>query len=364
MTSAQTQLTDLKSRLTDAINAANDLTVLNDLRVSALGKKGDVTALLREIPNLPPEERKDFGQSVNALKTELSDLLETRLKTLKDAALETRLATEKFDMSLPARAAKKGSFHPITQTIYEVLEIMAEMGFHAVTGPELEDEDHNFTRLNFGPNHPARQMHDTFYIDEGEHGDPENRKLLRTHTSTVQVRTMMSQKPPIRVVVPGPTFRSDYDQTHTPMFNQIECLAIDKHLTMGHLKHTLQTFLARFFGVEGELPIRLRPNYFPFTEPSAEVDVRCAFADGQVKIGEGNKWMEILGCGMVHPNVIRNCDLDPAEWQGYAFGVGVERLAMLKYGAPDLRDFFNSDLRWLRHYGFSLLDLPRHSLAA
>ncbi|MDD9900943.1 MAG: phenylalanine--tRNA ligase subunit alpha [Alphaproteobacteria bacterium] len=345
----------LKQDITAAVQAANDIAALEDVRVSALGKKGKVTEMMKTLGKLSPDERKEMGQALNVLKNEISAEIDARASMLKNAALNERLEQERTDVTLSIRPAQKGSIHPISQTITEISDIFADMGFVLTEGPEIEDDFHNFTALNFPPGHPARDMHDTFYLpdDDRQTGD-DAKRLLRTHTSTVQVHVMQNQKPPIRVLVPGRVFRSDYDMTHTPMFHQIEGLLIDKSTHMGHLKGCLTEFCRRFFETEG-LSVRFRPSFFPFTEPSAEMDIQCDRSGGELKIGTGTDWLEILGCGMVHPNVLKNCGIDPEEYQGFAFGLGVERVAMLKYGIPDLRTFFESDVRWLRHYGFGIV---------
>jgi phenylalanyl-tRNA synthetase alpha chain len=346
------------------IDGATDLTSLEQARVQITGKNGSLTGMLKQLGQLEPEARKEMGQHVNALRDELNGLLTARQSELQKAALAEKLATETIDVSLPHRPEQNGSLHPTMQVRDEMLAIFAEMGFTVATGPEIEDDFHNFTALNFPPNHPARAMHDTFYLhDLDDQGKP---KLLRTQTSTVQIRTMMEQEPPLRLVIPGRTFRSDYDMTHTPMFHQIEGLVIDRSTHMGHLKSCIMEFIRTIFDID-DLPVRFRPSYFPFTEPSAEVDIGYTRENGRIILGgtkgQEQKWMEILGCGMVHPNVIRNCGLDPNIYQGFAFGMGIERVAMLKYGMPDLRDFFNGDLRWLRHYGFNVLDYPNRALS-
>lgn len=348
----------LKSELETKIGAANDLDALEAIRVEALGKKGAIPALMQGLSGLSPEERKSFGAEVNALKDSVTRLLEDRFTALKAAALDARLAAETQDMTLPAPPAPAGKIHPITQTIEEMVAIFADMGFTVAEGPDIEDDFHNFTALNFPPGHPARAMHDTFYLPDapGQAG-LDAKRLLRTHTSTVQIRTMTTQKPPIRIIIPGRTYRSDYDMTHTPMFHQMEGLVIDRATHMGHLKGCLIDFCQAFFGVD-DLPVRLRPSFFPFTEPSAEVDIGCDRTGGELKIGAGKSWLEVLGCGMVHPNVLRHCGIDPDEYQGFAFGLGIERFVMLKYGIPDLRTFFEGDTRWLDHYGFDALDRP------
>ena len=343
----------LRDELMAAVGAADTLEALEALRVSALGKKGRITDLMKGLGGLEPEQRKATGQALNALKDEVQGAIEAKKSSMADAELDRRLMTEKIDVTLPVRPEPEGFVHPISQTIEEIVGIFGEMGFTVAEGPDIEDDWHNFTALNIPPDHPARQEHDTFYLP-GEHGE---RKVLRTHTSPVQIRTMSSQKPPIRIVVPGRTYRSDYDATHSPMFHQIEGLVIDKTSHMGHLKGCLIEFCRAFFGVD-DLPVRFRPSYFPFTEPSAEVDIGCTREGGEFRIGRGDSWLEILGSGMVNPNVLANCGIDPTEYQGFAFGMGIERVAMLKYGIPDLRTFFESDLRWLRHYGFRALEVP------
>ena len=348
----------LKHEIVEIVRAANDIKTLEDVRVQALGKKGKVTAMMKTLGFMSPEERKEMGQALNKLKNEIADEIEAKAKKLKEHELNKRLHEEKVDITLSTRPEEKGYIHPITQTIEEMIAIFATMGFTVTEGPEIEDDFHNFTALNFPPEHPARQMHDTFYLPDApnKEGDDVN-LLLRTHTSTTQIHVMQNTKPPIRIIVPGRTFRSDYDMTHTPMFHQLEGLVIDKTSHMGHLKHCLTQFCKMFFEVD-ELPVRFRPSYFPFTEPSAEMDIGCSHSSGKLTIGEGDGWMEILGCGMVHPNVLKNCGIDQDEYQGFAFGMGVERVAMLKYGIPDLRTFFESDIRWLHHYGFGPIEQP------
>lgn len=354
-------LSQLKDQLTELVNTADNLATLEDARVKALGKKGLLTEQMKTLGGLSPDERKEMGQSLNVLKNEISDLIDKQKAKFEEQDLEYRLATETIDVSLPVRPSQKGSIHPITQTIDEIISIFADMGFDIAEGPDIEDDFHNFTALNFPADHPAREMHDTFYLPDvpGKEGD-EAKRLLRTHTSTCQIRAMLAQKPPLRKIVMGRTYRSDYDMTHTPMFHQLEGLVIDKSTHMGHLKGTLTEFCKAYFEVD-ELPVRFRPSFFPFTEPSAEVDIGCSRKDGTLKIGAGDDWLEILGSGMVHPNVLKNCGIDPDEYQGFAFGMGIERLAMLKYGIPDLRTFFESDVRWLSHYGFDALDRPNRS---
>ena len=347
-------LEELQSSLLDRVAKAGDLEALEGLRVQALGKKGEVTQRLKSLGGLAPDERKAAGQNLNRVKEAVTEAIEARRADLEESALEARLAGESIDVTLPSRPAEVGRLHPISQTFEELVAIFGEMGFSVAEGPHIEDDFHNFTALNIPEVHPARQEMDTFYMRAAADG---TRKVLRTHTSPVQIRTMLAEKPPIRIIVPGRTFRADHDATHSPMFHQVEGLVIDKSSHMGHLKGTLTAFCRAFFGVD-DLPLRFRPSYFPFTEPSAEVDIGCSREGGELKIGPGRDWLEILGCGMVHPKVLANCGIDPEEYQGFAFGMGIERIAMLKYGFPDLRIFYESDLRWLKHYGFVPLELP------
>jgi len=346
----------LEAQILAEIAAAADEAALEAVRVAALGKKGSISALLSGLGKMAPEERKEQGAAINALKDEVSEALAARRAVLKEASLEARLKAETVDVTLPARAhgIERGRIHPVTQVTDELAAIFADMGFAIAEGPDIESDDYNFTKLNFPPDHPARDMHDTFFFNPDAEG---RRKVLRTHTSPVQVRTMLTQKPPIRVICPGRTYRCDSDQTHTPMFHQVEGLVIDRSANLGHLKWILEEFCKAFFEVS-EVKMRFRPSYFPFTEPSMEVDIQCARKDGEIRFGEGEDWLEILGCGMVHPNVLRNCGLDPDIYQGFAWGIGIDRIAMLKYGMPDLRAFFEADIRWLTHYGFRPLDLP------
>ncbi|MGH7032703.1 MAG: phenylalanine--tRNA ligase subunit alpha [Stellaceae bacterium] len=339
------------------IAAAPSLDALEQIRVAALGRNGQVTGLLKGLGALPPEERKARGAAVNTLKESLETALGAARQRLERAALDQRLAQERLDVTLPVKAESDGRIHPISETIDELIAIFGEMGFTVAEGPHIEEDFYNFTALNIPPEHPARQEQDTFYLMGAEGTRPEARKVLRTHTSPVQIRTMQAQKPPIRIIVPGRTFRSDHDATHSPMFHQVEGLVVDKRIHMGHLKGCLIEFCRAFFDID-DLPVRFRPSYFPFTEPSAEVDIGCSREGGGLKIGAGADWLEILGSGMVHPKVLANCGLDPAEYQGFAFGMGIERIAMLKYGIPDLRTFYDSDLRWLKHSGFAALDQP------
>jgi phenylalanyl-tRNA synthetase alpha chain len=349
-----TDLAALEAQIVNAIETASDLASLDAVRVSALGKTGSISNLLKGMGALSPDERREQGPLINGLRDRVQAALATRKSDLESAVLDAQLASEHLDLSLPAPPRRRGGVHPTMQVMDEMIAIFAEMGFAVADGPDIEDDFHNFTALNFPPKHPAREMHDTFFFEANEAGE---RMLLRTHTSPVQIRTMVSQKPPIRIIAPGRTYRKDSDQTHTPMFHQVEGLVIDRDIHMGHLKWTLETFVGRFFETS-DVVTRFRPHHFPFTEPSAELDVQCDRTGGELKVGQGQSWLEVLGCGMVHPNVIRNCGLDPDEWQGFAFGMGVDRLAMLKYGVPDLRDMFASDVRWLSHYGFSAFAAP------
>lgn len=353
----------LKNEISREITAANDLKALDDVRVNVLGKKGRVTELMKTLGTMSAEERKTKGQELNVLKDEIAALIKKQESALKKQEMDARLAAEKIDITLSPRPEQKGHIHPISQTIEELTVIFADMGFSVAEGPDIEDDFHNFTALNFPPGHPAREMQDTFFLPDDPDAQGEfAKKLLRTHTSSVQIRHMQDNKPPHKIICFGRTYRSDYDMTHTPMFHQMEGLLIDKATHMGHLKGCLMDFVRRFFEVE-DLQVQFRPSFFPFVEPGAEMDIACSRKGGGLKIG-GNKdgsvdsWMEILGCGMVHPNVLKNCGLDPDEYQGFAFGMGIERMAMLKYGIPDLRTFYESDVRWLRHYGFDPLDRP------
>ena len=361
-----TDLTKHEAELAAAVTAAPDVAALEAVRVGALGKSGSISELLKTLVSMSPAERRERGPAINGLRDRIAAAIADRKAALEAAELDAKLAAERVDLTLPPPPERRGRVHPTMQVLDEMIAIFAEMGFGLAEGPDIEDDFHNFTALNFPPKHPAREMHDTFWLPEDERGE---RKVLRTHTSPVQVRVMQrlneklpawvanGQEPPIRVIVPGRTYRSDSDATHTPMFHQMEGLVIDRAIHMGHLKWTLETFIARYF----ETPLvetRFRPHHFPFTEPSAEMDVRCDRSGGDIKIGQGDDWMEIVGCGMVHPNVLRNCGLDPDTWQGFAFGFGIDRLGALKYGMPDLRDMFASDVRWLEHYGFSAFAAP------
>lgn len=350
------ELESLESEILAAIAAATSEAELEEVRVAALGKKGSVSEQLKTLGKLSPEERREMGPAINGLKARVGEALGARREILQEAALNARLEAERVDVTLPLRMApsETGRIHPVSQVIDELTAIFADMGFSIAEGPDVETDHLNFTALNFPEDHPARDMHDTFFLHPKEDGE---RMLLRTHTSPVQIRTMMSQEPPIRVITPGRTYRCDSDQTHTPMFHQVEGLVIDKGSHIGHLKWVLEEFCKAFFEVD-EIKMRFRPSFFPFTEPSMEVDIGCDRSGNEVKIGEGDDWLEILGCGMVHPNVIRNCGLDPDVYQGFAWGMGIDRIAMLKYGMPDLRAFFDADVRWIDHYGFRPLDLP------
>ena len=348
------ELTALEADLIGRIDGADDLNALEAVRIEALGRKGSITALLKGLGGMDPEARRAAGQAINQVKERTAAAIEQRHAVLKDADLDRRLAEERIDVTLTPRPEGAGRIHPVSQVMDELTAIFADMGFAIAEGPDIEDDFHNFTALNIPPEHPARQMHDTFYFGEKADGE---RMLLRTHTSPVQIRTMQSSPPPHRIIVPGRTYRSDSDMTHTPMFHQVEGLVIDRNAHMGHLKGVLEEFCKAFFEVD-DVKMRFRPSHFPFTEPSAEMDIGCSYEGGELKIGEGNDWLEILGCGMVHPRVLRYCGLDPEEWQGFAWGMGIDRIAMLKYGIPDLRAFFDSDLRWLKHYGFVPIDVP------
>ena len=346
----------LKAEALSAIDAAASLDAVEAVRIDLLGKQGSISALLKTLGQMSPEERQVQGPAINGLREAVTGAIALKKSALEAAVLDARLATERLDMTLPAPDAPQGSVHPVSQVMDELAEIFADMGFAVAEGPEIEDDWHNFTALNIPETHPARAMHDTFYFPDDKAVDGK-KMLLRTHTSPVQIRTMLNQKPPIRIIAPGRVYRSDSDATHTPMFHQIEGLVIDKGIHLGHLKWTLETFLKAFFERD-DVVLRLRPSYFPFTEPSAEVDVGYTVVNGKRVIGGSDGWMEVLGSGMVHPRVIEACGLDPNEYQGFAFGTGVDRLAMLKYGMDDLRAFFDGDLRWLKHYGFAALDVP------
>jgi phenylalanyl-tRNA synthetase alpha chain len=344
----------LEKDILEQVRTAADEAQLEAVRVAALGKKGSISERMKGLGTMSPEERKDAGAALNLIKDRVAEAIASRKSGLQTAALEARLASERIDVTLPVRPERQGTIHPVSQVWEEVVQIWGDLGFSVAEGPHIEDDFHNFTALNMPPEHPARQEHDTFYFNERADG---SRMVLRTHTSPVQIRTMLTSKPPIRIIAPGRTFRCDSDMTHTPMFHQIEGLVIDETTHMGHLKWALAEFCKAFFEVD-DVKMRFRASHFPFTEPSMEVDINCSWEGGQVKIGVGNSWLEILGSGMVHPNVIRHGGLDPDKYQGWAFGMGLDRIAMLKYGIPDLRAFFEADLRWLRHYGFRALQMP------
>ena len=347
---------DLRDKYIQLISDAGDEAALEALRVQAVGKKGEISLKMRELGKMTAEERQVMGPKLNALKDEINSALAARKASLADAALEERLKGEWLDVTLPARPRRAGMIHPISQVREEISAIFAEMGFAVAEGPQIDNDWYNFDALNIPGHHPARAEMDTFYMHRDE-GDDRPPHVLRTHTSPVQIRSMEKQGAPIRIIAPGRVYRADYDQTHTPMFHQIEGLAIDRDISMANLKWCLEEFAAAFFEVD-EVEVRFRASHFPFTEPSAEIDFRCSWVGGQLRLGEGDDWLEAGGCGMVHPKVLQNSGVDPEEWQGFAFGLGIDRLAMLKYGIPDLRAFFDSDLRWLRHYGFSALEQP------
>ena len=336
-------LTKLKERL--------NLSEINQIKSELFGKNGLISTQFKKIGTLAENERKKFASDLNVVKDELQDLINFKINEVENAEINKKLDKEKIDITLPARSFVRGKIHPVSQTIDEISSIFSEIGFSVEEGPDVENEYNNFTALNTPDNHPARDMHDTFYLDE------KKQKLLRTHTSPVQIRTMLKDKPPFKIIAPGRTYRSDSDQTHAPMFHQVEGLHIDKDINMGHLKGCLNYFVKQFFEVD-KIKMRFRPSHFPFTEPSAEVDIGYEMKDGKIIVGEGNQWLEILGCGMVHPNVLKNVKVDPTKFQGYAFGIGIDRLAMLKYGINDLRAFFDCDYRWLNHFGFDPLDVP------
>ena len=345
---------DLGRQILDAVSGAADEAALEAVRVSALGKKGSVSELLKSLGGMSADQRRENGPLFNGLRDRVTAAIAARKAALGDAALNVRLAQERVDVTLPARPEPQGTIHPVSQVLDEITAIFADLGFAIAEGPDVEYDDYNFTKLNIPPDHPARQMHDTFYIAPQADG---SRHVLRTHTSPVQVRTMLAQKPPIRIIAPGRTYRHDSDATHTPIFHQIEALVIDEDTNLGHLKWVVEQFCSAFFEVP-KIELRARPSFFPFTEPSVEWDMRCDRSGGQIKFGIGNDWLELGGSGMVHPRVLEMCGIDSERYQGFAFGFGLDRMAMLKYGAPDLRPFFESDIRWLRHFGFAALDLP------
>ncbi len=347
---------DLRDKYIGLIAAAGDESALEDLRVQAVGKKGEISLKMRELGKMSPEERQTAGPALNALKDEINSALSAKKAALEDTALDERLRGEWLDVTLPGRGRRQGTIHPISQVTEEVTAIFADMGFSVAEGPQIDTDWYNFDALNIPGHHPARAEMDTFYMHRAD-GDDRPPHVLRTHTSPVQIRSMEKTGAPIRIIAPGRVYRADYDQTHTPMFHQVEGLAIDKDISMANLKWVLEEFVKAYFEVD-DVELRFRASHFPFTEPSAEVDIRCSWEGGTLKVGEGDDWLEILGSGMVHPKVLQSAGVDPNEWQGFAFGMGIDRIAMLKYGIPDLRAFFDSDLRWLRHYGFAALDVP------
>jgi len=348
---------DLEAKIIAEVNAASDLKTLDEVRVSVLGKKGSITAEMKTLGQMDAESRIEKAKELNALKDVVEVALEARKTVLENEALNDKLKTETVDVTLPVRPETQGRIHPISKIFEEVFAIFGELGFEVAEGPDIEDQFHNFNALNMPLDHPARQMQDTFYIkhDKDQAFRMDDAYVIRTQTSGIQIRTMEKKAPPIRIIAPGRTYRSDMDATHTPMFHQLEGLVIDKTTTLAHLKSCLYDFVKAYFEID-DLPVRYRPSYFPFTEPSAEMDIGCLKTATELKVGAGNDWLEILGCGMVHPNVLRAGGIDPDEYQGFAFGMGIDRIAMLKYGIPDLRTFFESDVRWLKHYGFVPLD--------
>lgn len=349
------ELIDIKTKILDSVQNAQDLKALDDARVAAMGKKGVIPDMMKNLAALSVEEKKEIGKTLNILKTEIETAIENKKTLLEKQELDAKLKNESIDVSLPCRPETLGKIHPVSKIYEEVVAIFGQMGFEVAEGPDIEDQFHNFNALNMPANHPARQMQDTFYIKNPNSDDADDNYVVRTHTSGMQIRTMESKKPSIRIIAPGRTYRSDWDATHTPMFHQVEGLVIDDHTTMANLKGCLYDFIKAFFELD-EIPVRYRPSFFPFTEPSAEMDIGCLKTKDELKIGAGTDWLEILGCGMVHPNVLRAGGIDPDKYQGFAFGLGIDRLAMLKYGIPDLRTFFESDLRWMKHYGFNPLD--------
>ena len=346
---------DLRAKYLSQVSAASGAESLESVRLAALGKKGEISLKMRELGKMTPEERMIAGPALNGLKDEIDTALKARKLGMENAALDERLKSEWLDVTLPGRPRPRGTIHPVSQVSEECSAIFADMGFRVAEGPQIETDWYNFDALNLAPEHPARQEHDTFFMHRAE-GDDRPPHVLRTHTSPVQIRAMQEQGAPIRVIAPGRVYHMDMDQTHTPMFHQIEGLAIDKDISMANLKWVLEEFFSAYFGTK--VKTRFRASHFPFTEPSAEVDIQCSWINGQLRVGEGDGWMEVLGSGMVHPNVLRAGGIDPDIWQGFAFGVGIDRMAMLKYGIPDLGAFFESDLRWLRHYGFSSFAAP------
>ena len=344
-------LKKIKDEYLSKLKRKLNLSEINEIKSNLFGKNGLVSSQFKRIGSIDENERKKFASDLNVIKDELQDLINFKINEIQNAEINKKLEKEKIDVTLPERTFVRGKIHPVSQTIDEISSIFSEIGFNVEEGPDVENEYNNFTALNTPDNHPARDMHDTFYLDE------KKERLLRTHTSPVQIRTMLNAKPPFKIIAPGRTYRSDSDQTHAPMFHQVEGLHIDKDINMGHLKGCLNYFIKEFFEVK-KIKMRFRPSHFPFTEPSAEVDIGYELKDGKIIIGEGDQWLEILGCGMVHPNVLKNVKVDPTKFQGYAFGIGIDRLAMLKYGINDLRAFFECDYRWLNHFGFDPLDVP------
>ena len=344
-------LKKIKDEILLKLKSKLNLSEVNQMKSDLFGKNGLVSSQFKKIGTIAETERKKFASELNVIKDELQDLINLKIREIENEEIRKKLQKEKIDITLPERPFVRGKIHPVSQTIDEISSIFSEIGFSVEEGPDVESEYNNFTSLNTPENHPARDMHDTFYLDE------KKERLLRTHTSPVQIRTMLKDKPPFKIIAPGRTYRSDSDQTHAPMFHQVEGLHIDKDINMGHLKGCLNYFIKEFFELD-KIKMRFRPSHFPFTEPSAEVDIGYEIKDGKIVIGEGDQWLEILGCGMVHPNVLRNVKVDPTKFQGYAFGMGIDRLAMLKYGINDLRAFFDCDYRWLNHFGFDPLDVP------
>ena len=344
-------LKKLKDEFLSKLEGKLNQSEINKIKSDLFGKNGLISSQFKKIGSIAENERKKFASDLNIIKDELQEMIENKIKEIQNAEINEKLGKEKIDITLPERPFKRGKIHPVSQTIDEISSIFSEIGFSVEEGPDVENEYNNFTALNTPESHPARDMHDTFYLDE------KKEKLLRTHTSPVQIRTMLKSKPPFKIIAPGRTYRSDSDQTHAPMFHQVEGLHIDKDVNMGHLKGCLNYFIKEFFEVD-KIKMRFRPSHFPFTEPSAEVDIGYEIKDGKIVIGEGDQWLEILGCGMVHPNVLKNVKVDSSKYQGYAFGIGIDRLAMLKYGINDLRAFFDCDYRWLNHFGFDPLDVP------
>ena len=344
-------LKKIKDEFLTKLGGKLSLSQINEIKSNLFGKNGLISSQFKKIGSIAENERKKFASDLNVIKDELQNLIDRKINEIQNLEINEKLEKEKIDITLPERTFVRGKIHPVSQTIDEISSIFSEIGFSVEEGPDVENEYNNFTALNTPDNHPARDMHDTFYLDD------KKEKLLRTHTSPVQIRTMQKNKPPFKIIAPGRTYRSDSDQTHAPMFHQVEGLHIDKEINMGHLKGCLNYFIKEFFEVD-KIKMRFRPSHFPFTEPSAEVDIGYEIKDGKIIIGEGNQWLEILGCGMVHPNVLKNVKVDPTKFQGYAFGIGIDRLAMLKYGINDLRAFFDCDYRWLNHFGFDPLDVP------